>query len=327
MGYNQFKNIINIDQKIVVFGGCGFIGFNIAKVLAKLGNEVLIIDDLSNSSVEILDEIIELPNVKFVKLDICKLNELIKVTEGYDYFINNAAYGSIPRSVEFPELYITNNVEGTFNVFKAAVKNNIKGVVYASSSSVYGDSKTLPKKENETGKVLAPYALSKKQNEEWATMFKDMYNLNVIGLRYFNVFGPYQRHDSTYAAVLPIFIDKINHKKEIEIHGDGLQSRDFTYVDNVIYANLLSLANAEKFSGEAYNVACNEEITLLDILKCIEQKTNLKAKIKYVDSRVGDIRHSKADISKIKNDLGYQVLVNYETGIEKTIKYFDGLKK
>ncbi|MGL5020955.1 MAG: NAD-dependent epimerase/dehydratase family protein [Mycoplasmatales bacterium] len=324
MNYRKFKNIIEVNKKVVIFGGCGFIGCNIAITLAKLGNQILIVDNLSNSKLSSIDEIINFENVEFIEMDICNLEQLIDVTKGYDYFINLAAFGSIPRSITFPEIYISNNVVGTFNVFKAAVENKVEAVVYASSSSVYGDSPILPKKEDVVGNVLVPYALTKKQNEEWASMFAKTYELNTIGLRYFNIFGPAQRHDSTYAAVIPKFIHKLYKNELFEIHGDGLQSRDFTYIENAIQANLLGLIYAKKYKGEVYNVACNEQITLIDIFSKIEKITGKKAKVTHVDTRQGDVKHSKANIDKIQNDFGYEILKTCDEGLVETIKYFMG---
>ena len=198
----------------------------------------------------------------------------------------------------------------------------MKKFIYASSSSVYGSSKLLPKTENKTGDALSPYALSKQNNEKWAKLYSDIYNINTIGLRYFNVFGPKQKYKSEYSAVIPKFIYNILNENRVYIYGDGEQKRDFTFVDNVVAANIKAIETPMNVSGEVYNVSAAQQITVNEVLKTIETKLNKTAKIKYCEKRKGDILNSYADISKSKQDLGYTPIINFDCGIEKTIEWY-----
>lgn len=314
----------------VVSGVAGFIGSHIAENLINLGQVVRGIDNFSTGKKENIDYLKSLSNSKnftFVESDIND-SSLIETFKGAKYFIHQAALGSVPRSIEDPVLTNQSNVNGFVSVLKLALDAGIKRVVYASSSSVYGDSEILPKVENQVGKVLSPYAASKMCNEVYADAFSNSYNVELVGLRYFNVFGPRQDPDGPYAAVIPRWISNISKNIECEIYGDGETSRDFCFIDNVVLANLLSAVVPSLISKHVvYNVACGDRTTLNELYEDISKysadilgKPPLKPK--FLDFRAGDIRHSHADISKISNELGYIPLVYRSNGIESTVKYF-----
>ena len=311
------------DSLFLVTGGAGFIGSNLCEAILKLGYKVRCLDDLSIGKQENVDLFIDNENYEFIKGDIRDYDTCLDATSGVDYVLHQAAWGSVPRSVEMPLTYNDINIKGTLNIFEASRENNVKKVVYASSSSVYGDEETLPKVEGKEGNVLSPYALTKSVDEKYAKLYSDLYGLDTYGLRYFNVFGRRQDPDGAYAAVIPKFIKLLLNDERPTINGDGKQSRDFTYIENVIEANLKALKADSKYSGEAFNIAFGGREYLNDIYSLLAElldKKNIKPI--YGPDRVGDIKHSNADISKAKRLLGYDPDWSFEKGIREAIEWY-----
>lgn len=309
-------------KKVLVTGAAGFIGSNIVDKLLNLNYYVIGVDNLSSGSMDNISMYMNNSNFKFILGDITDYNLCCEITKEVDYILHQAAINSVPRSLESPELYFSNNLVGFNNLLDAARKNGIKKFVYASSSSVYGDSQDLPKREDKIGKALSPYSLTKQNNESWAKLYSDIFNLPTIGLRYFNVFGPKQKINSEYSAVIPKFIFGILKKEPIKIYGDGMQKRDFTYVDNVVDANIKAMNDLNSLSGEVYNVAGGRPISVIDLLTAIEEELNEKAEVNYVGLRKGDVLNSSADISKAKRDLNYIPIVDFDSGIKKTVQWY-----
>ena len=310
------------DSLFLVTGGAGFIGSNLCEAILKLGYKVRCLDDLSIGKQENVDLFIDNENYEFIKGDIRDYDTCLDATSGVDYVLHQAAWGSVPRSVEMPLTYNDINIKGTLNIFEASRENNVKKVVYASSSSVYGDEETLPKVEGKEGNVLSPYALTKSVDEKYAKLYSDLYGLDTYWLRYFNVFGRRQDSDGAYAAVIPKFIKLLLNDERPTINGDGKQSRDFTYIENVIEANLKALKADSKYSGEAFNIAFGGREYLNDIYSLLAElldKKNIKPI--YGPDRVGDIKHSNADISKAKRLLGYDPDWSFEKGIREAIEW------
>lgn len=311
------------DSLFLVTGGAGFIGSNLCEAILKLGYKVRCLDDLSIGKQENVDLFIDNENYEFIKGDIRDYDTCLDATSGVDYVLHQAAWGSVPRSVEMPLTYNDINIKGTLNIFEASRENNVKKVVYASSSSVYGDEESLPKVEGKEGNVLSPYALTKSVDEKYAKLYSDLYGLDTYGLRYFNVFGRRQDPDGAYAAVIPKFIKLLLNDERPTINGDGKQSRDFTYIENVIEANLKALKADSKYSGEAFNIAFGGREYLNDIYSLLAElldKKNIKPI--YGPDRVGDIKHSNADISKAKRLLGYDPDWSFEKGIREAIEWY-----
>ncbi len=253
MGYENVK--FEKNSLFLVTGAAGFIGSNLCEAILKLGYKVRALDDLSTGKQANVDLFIDNPNYEFIKGDIKDLDICMKACEGVDYVLNQAAWGSVPRSLEMPLFYSLNNIQGTLNMLEAARQNGVKKFVYASSSSVYGDEPKLPKKEGVEGNLLSPYALTKRCDEEWAKQYTMHYGLDTYGLRYFNVFGRRQDPNGAYAAVIPKFIKQLLDGEVPTINGDGKQSRDFTYIENVIEANLKACLAPHEAAGQAFNVA------------------------------------------------------------------------
>ena len=253
MGYQNIEFPKN--SMFLVTGGAGFIGSNLCEAILDLGYQVRCLDDFSTGKQENVDMFLGNPNYEFVKGDIKNLDTCMKVCEGVDYVLNQAAWGSVPRSIEMPLFYCANNIIGTLNMMEAARQNGIKKFIYASSSSVYGDEPNLPKKEGREGNLLSPYAVSKRADEEWAKQYTKHYGLDTYGLRYFNVFGRRQDPNGAYAAVIPKFIKQLIRGEVPTINGDGKQSRDFTYIENVIEANLKACIAGHEAAGEVFNIA------------------------------------------------------------------------
>lgn len=320
MGYRHL--VFPENSLFLVTGGAGFIGSNICEAILKMGYRVRCLDDLSTGSQKNVDMFLSNPNYEFVKGDIKDFDTCMKACEGVDYVLNQAAWGSVPRSIEMPLFYCANNISGTLNMLEAARQNNVKKFVYASSSSVYGDEPNLPKKEGREGNLLSPYALTKRCDEEWAKQYTKHYGLDTYGMRYFNVFGRRQTPDGAYAAVIPKFIKMLINGEIPTINGDGKQSRDFTYIENVIEANLKACLAPHEAAGEAFNIAYGGREYLIDIYYGLTKALNVNTEPHFGPDRAGDIKHSNADISKAKELLGYDPEWSFEKGIEAAIAWY-----
>ena len=310
------------NSVFLVTGGAGFIGSNLCEAILNLGYKVRCLDDLSTGKQENVDPFLENPSYTFIKGDIKDIDTCMKACDGVDYVLNQAAWGSVPRSIEMPLFYCANNIQGTLNMMEAARQNGVKKFVYASSSSVYGDEPNLPKTEGREGNLLSPYALTKRCDEEWAKQYTKHYGLDTYGLRYFNVFGRRQDPNGAYAAVIPKFIKQLLDGEQPTINGDGKQSRDFTYIDNVIEANLKACQASTEVAGEAFNIAYGGREYLIDIYYGLTEALGVDIEPKFGPDRAGDIKHSNADITKAKKMLGYEPEWNFERGIKAAIEWY-----
>lgn len=310
------------DSVFLVTGGAGFIGSNLCEALLKLGYTVRCLDDLSTGQQANVDLFLGDANYTFVRGDIKDLNTCLRACEGVDYVLNQAAWGSVPRSIEMPLFYEQNNTMGTLNMMEAARRQGVKRFVYASSSSVYGDEPNLPKKEGREGNLLSPYAVSKRSNEEWGRQYYLHYGLPTIGLRYFNVFGRRQNPDGAYAAVIPKFIKLLLQDKAPMINGDGKQSRDFTYIDNVIEANLKACLAPKAAFGETFNIAYGGREYLIDVYHALCSELGKDIEPQFGPERAGDIRHSNANIDKAKELLAYEPQWSFKKGIKESIEWY-----
>lgn len=320
MGYQNIKFPEN--SLFLVTGAAGFIGSNLCEAILNMGYKVRALDDLSTGKQKNVDMFLDNPNYEFIKGDIKDLDICMKACEGVDYVLNQAAWGSVPRSIEMPLFYCANNIQGTLNMLEAARQNGVKKFVYASSSSVYGDEPVLPKKEGREGNLLSPYAVTKMCNEEWAKQYTRHYGLDTYGMRYFNVFGRRQDPNGAYAAVIPKFIKQLLSGETPTINGDGKQSRDFTYIENVIEANLKACLAPSSAAGEAYNIAYGGREYLIDIYYGLTKALEVDVEPNFGPDRAGDIKHSNADISKAKELLGYDPDWSFERGIEAAIEWY-----
>lgn len=320
MGYTHLKFPENTC--FLVTGAAGFIGSNLCEALLNMGYRVRALDDLSTGRQENVDLFLNDPDYEFIKGDIKDLDTCMKACEGVDYVLHQAAWGSVPRSIEMPLFYCANNITGTLNMMEAARQKGVQKFVYASSSSVYGDEPTLPKTEGREGGLLSPYALTKMCDEAWARQYTMHYGLPAIGLRYFNVFGRRQDPDGAYAAVIPRFIKQLLAGERPTIYGDGKQSRDFTYIENVIEANLKACLAPREADGEAFNIAYGGREYLIDIYYDLTKALGVDIEPDFGPDRVGDIKHSNADISKAKALLGYDPEWSFERGIKAAIAWY-----
>ena len=331
----KFKNLETIlkkkQKKWLITGVAGFIGSNILEKLLILNQKVIGIDNLSTGDLRNLKSVKKIvglknwKNFKFTKGDISNLKDCQKVIKNVEIVIHQAARGSIPKSTKNPIATNNDNITGFLNILNISKDNGIESFIYASSSSVYGDSKKLPKVENKVGNILSNYALTKKVNEEYARLFYKLYNFKTIGLRYFNVFGKRQNPNGDYAAVIPKWINNVINDQKIIIFGDGKTSRDFCPISNVVQANILAGMNSLKKKNYIFNVGTGTRISLNKLSKtiCSELKINSKKiKISYKDFRKGDVKHSLSNINKIKTLLGYTPNVSFQDGINQTVKWF-----
>ena len=320
MGYQNIS--FPEGSLFLVTGGAGFIGSNLCEAILNLGYNVRCLDDLSTGKQENIDLFAGNEKYEFIKGDIKDLDTCMKACEGVDYVLHQAAWGSVPRSIEMPLFYCANNINGTLNMLEAARQNKVKKFVYASSSSVYGDEPILPKKEGREGNLLSPYAVSKRADEEWAKQYTRHYGLDTYGMRYFNVFGRRQDPNGAYAAVIPKFIKQLMKGERPTINGDGKQSRDFTYIENVIEANLKACLASYEAAGEAFNIAYGGREYLIDIYYGLCDALGVKIEPNFGPDRAGDIKHSNADISKAQSMLGYDPDWSFEKGIKAAIEWY-----
>ncbi|MGD6968565.1 SDR family oxidoreductase [Rossellomorea vietnamensis] len=320
MGYENIK--FPEGSTFLVTGSAGFIGSNLVEAILKLGYKVRGLDNLSTGKKENVQEFLDNPNYEFIEGDIRDLETCMKACEGVDFVLNQAAWGSVPRSIEMPLFYEEVNIKGTLNMMEAARQTGVKKFVYASSSSVYGDEPNLPKQEGREGNVLSPYALTKKVDEEYGKLYTKLYSLDTYGMRYFNVFGRRQDPNGAYAAVLPKFIKQLLNDEQPTINGDGKQSRDFTYIENVIEANLKACHASHEAAGQAYNIAYGGREFLIDIYTHLLNALGKDIQPIFGPDRKGDIKHSNADISKAKALLDYRPDWSFERGIDEAIEWY-----
>lgn len=320
MGYSNLK--FSKNSTFLVTGGAGFIGSNLCEAILKMGYKVRCLDDLSTGKQANVDIFLDNPNYTFIKGDIKDLDTCMAACKGVDYVLNQAAWGSVPRSIEMPLFYEKNNIMGTLNMMEAARQQGVKKFVYASSSSVYGDHPVLPKKEGQEGNLLSPYALTKRVDEEFAKLYTRLYGLDTYGLRYFNVFGRRQDPDGAYAAVIPKFIKMLMNGETPTINGDGMQSRDFTYIENVIEANLKACLAPHEAAGNAFNIAYGGREYLIDIYHSLTRALGKDIEPNFGPDRAGDIKHSNADISKAREMLGYDPDYDFDSGLKLAIDWY-----
>lgn len=310
------------DAVFLVTGGAGFIGSNLCEAILDKGCQVRCLDNLSTGKQENIDFLSSDKNYEFIKGDITDLETCEQSCEGVDFVLHQAAWGSVPRSIEMPLFYCANNISGTVNMLEAARRQGVKKFVYASSSSVYGDEPNLPKKEGKEGNRLSPYAVSKYADEEWAKQYTMHYGLETFGMRYFNVFGRRQDPDGAYAAVIPRWLKLLMNGEQPVINGDGTQSRDFTYIDNVIEANFRACQAESNAAGEAFNIAYGGQVDLKQLFEVLIKALDVDIQPVFGPPRPGDVQHSNADISKAKGLLGYDPDYNFENGIALAIDWY-----
>ena len=322
-------NIELSNKTILVTGGAGFIGSNLCEALLEKGNKVVCLDNFATGKRENIEEFLEDPNFTLIEGDIRKLKDCLKATKDVDYVLHQAALGSVPRSIKDPITSNEVNVNGFLNMLVASRDNGVKRFVFAASSSIYGDSQSMPKVENIIGKPLSPYAITKYVNELYADIFSKTYGLETIGLRYFNVFGRRQDPSGAYAAVIPKFVSHLMNGESPVINGDGNYSRDFTYIDNVIQANLLSLVTTnEKAINTIYNVAYGDRNTLNDLMRYLKEYLSefdskiLNIEVIYGPNRAGDVPHSHASVEKAKELLNYNPQFSLQQGLKEAVKWY-----
>lgn len=320
MGYKNLE--FPLGSKFLVTGGAGFIGSNLCEAILNMGYKVRCLDDFSTGKEENISEFISNKNFELIKGDIRDIEICNRSCEGIDYVLHQAAWGSVPRSIEMPLVYEEVNIKGTVNMMDAARKNEIKRFVYASSSSVYGDHPVLPKREGVEGNILSPYALTKKVDEEYAKLYHRLYGLETVGMRYFNVFGRRQDPHGYYAAVIPKFVKALLNNEAPTINGDGRQSRDFTYIENVIEANLKACLAPSSVAGEAFNIAFGGQDYLIDVYRKLCNLLDKDIEANYGPDRKGDIKHSNASIDKARELMNYEPEYSFERGIELTINWY-----
>lgn len=305
--------------RYLVTGGGGFIGSNIVAALLKKGEQVRVLDNFATGRLANLVAMAD--QIELIEGDIRSYHIVQKAVRDVDYVLHQAALPSVPRSISDPITTAQVNVMGTLNVLQAARDASVKRLVYASSSSVYGDTPTLPKRETMPTCPLSPYAISKLAGEQYCQSFWRLYGFETVCLRYFNVFGPHQDPTSQYSAVIPRFIKAMLQGQPLTIHGDGLQSRDFTYVVNVIQANILA-CSALGAAGRVFNIACGERHSLLDLIRLLAEITGANPQVVHGPARPGDVMHSQADITAAREILGFKPIINFEQGLRQTVAWY-----
>ena len=310
------------NSVFLVTGGGGFIGSNLCEAILNMGYKVKCLDNLSLGKQENIDIFLANPNYSFVRGDIRDFDTCTEACNDVDYVLHHAALGSVPQSIQVPLLYCENNICGTLNMLEAARRSKVKKFIYASSASVYGDDINTLKNEGHAGNMLSPYAVCKSSDEAWAKQYTLHYRLDTYGLRYFNVFGRRQDPGSSYAAVIPKFIKQMLKGESPVIFGDGEQTRDFTYIENVIEANLKACIASHETAGDVFNIACGECRTLMDVYRSIARLLNVNEAPIFAAAREGDIKYSRADISKAKTILGYNPEYNFEQGMYEAILWY-----
>lgn len=316
-------------MRILITGGAGFIGSNLVENLLQdeRVSLVRVFDNLATGSLKNIEGYKNHPKFDFIEGDIRSYETCLTACDGIDLISHQAALGSVPRSINDPLTTNNVNITGTLNIFTAAKEKGIKRVVYAASSSTYGDHPGLPKVEDKIGNPLSPYAVTKLVNELYAKVYASLYNIEFIGLRYFNIFGPRQNPNGPYAAVIPLFAEALLNNKQPVINGDGSHSRDFTFVDNAVLANKLSLFTTNKEAiNQVYNIACGEQTSLLELFNGLKKEAATSLEPVFGPERLGDVKHSLADISKARQLLGYNPVVNVEEGLQKTFNWYKSQK-
>ena len=308
-------------MKYLVTGGAGFIGSNIVSELLNQGQEVVVLDNFATGKRENILPLMKNPLLTMIEGDLRSFHIVRAAVKGVDYILHQGALPSVPRSINDPITSNDVNVLGMLNILEAAKEFEVKRVVLASSSSIYGNSKSLPKIESMPVNPMSPYALTKYAQERYCQVFYNLYGLETVALRYFNVFGPNQDPTSQYSAVIPKFIKLIQNDKEPVIYGDGSQSRDFTFVENNVWANIQA-CTAEKAPGEVINIACGERYTLIELVQMINEILGKNIEPRFEPDRAGDVKHSLAGIEKAKELLEYEVRVEFGRGLERTVEYF-----
>ncbi len=304
-------------MRVLVTGGAGFIGSHIVEALVARGDEVVVLDDLSTGFATNIAA-----GATLVEGSVADEAVARRATEGCEVVFHEAAHKAVLRSVERPLTTDTANTHGTLTILKAAADAGVRRVVHASSSSVYGGATTVPTPETEPLVPRSPYAVTKLAAEHYCRVFAELYGLETVALRYFNVYGPRQRPDATYAAVIPLFVDALLHDRDVEVHGDGLQSRDFTYIDDVVGANLAAAsAPADMCSGRVYNIAPGTSASLLDILRVLSELLGVTPNPHFTEPRAGDVRRSQADASAAARDLGYRCTIGLDDGLRRTVDW------
>jgi UDP-glucose 4-epimerase len=307
-----------MSSSCVVTGGAGFIGSHLARRLVADGAAVRVVDNLSTGNLARLEDVNS--SIEFIEGDLADEGFSDQILQGIDYVFHQAAVPSVQRSVLDPLTTNRANVTATLNLLESCRRARVRRFVYAASSSAYGDTEVLPKRETMAPNPLSPYALQKWVGEHYCKLYYDLYGLETVSLRYFNVFGPSQDPDSQYSAVIPKFIRAMLADEPVTVYGDGEQSRDFTYVDNVVEANLLAM-RANGAAGKVFNIGCGEQITLNRLIRVLEKILSTRAIVNYTDPKVGDVRHSVADVGLARRVLGYQHNISFEMGLRKTVEW------
>jgi UDP-N-acetylglucosamine 4-epimerase len=324
--YNKPFHKEDISKKsFLVTGGAGFIGSNLVEYLLKYNaGKVRVLDNLSNGYYDNIKEFIELPNFEFLEGDVRDINTCRVAVQGIDYISHQAALGSVPRSVSDPITSNDVNISGFLNMLVVAKESSVlRKMVYAASSSTYGDSSKLPKVEGNEGNPLSPYAVTKLVNELYAEVFSKVYGLNTIGLRYFNIFGPNQNPNNPYAAVIPLFCKSVIEGVQPTIYGDGNTSRDFTFIENAIQANIKAMLSTNFVKHEVMNVACGDQISLNELVEYLQKISRKNIHAIYAPERKGDVKHSKASIEKIETNLQYIPEIKFKKGLEITYNWYN----